>query len=277
MEEVSKKLSSKPALLVIVGPTASGKTALAIELAQKFNGEIICADSRTVYKHLDIGTAKPSPEEQKVVQHHLLDVVEPDEPFTASDFKKLASEAIQDISARSKLPIMVGGSGLYVDAVLFDYQFSEAGAKRDKTNPRHVDKSAQGSRGEMRSNTIVLGLKVDRETLRSRITTRVDAMVAAGFLKEVAYLLGRYPDSKALDAPGYKAFRRYLEGQISLDEAKSLFIKNDLALAKRQMTWFRRNNAIQWFDSAQGALTAATNLLIDSKKSGKNSSIITTP
>lgn len=248
-------------LLVIVGPTASGKTALAIELARKFDGEIVCADSRTVYKHLNIGTAKPTSEERALVPHHLLDVVEPDQPFTVADFKKLANEAIQDISARSRLPIMVGGSGLYIDAVLFDYQFSEAGAKRDEINPRHVDKSAQGNRGEVRSNTLVLGLEVDRETLRSRITKRVDTMVAAGLLDEVKYLLGHYADSKALDAPGYKAFRRHLDREISLDEAKSLFIKNDMALAKRQMTWFKRNPRIQWQSNPSSTVALVTTLV----------------
>ena len=113
----------KDKLLVIVGPTASGKTSLAIEVAKKYNGEIICADSRTIYKGMDIGTAKPSKAEQQEIAHHLLDIIEPGEVFSAADFKKACVESVKDIRERGKLPIVVGGSGLYIDAYLFDYQF----------------------------------------------------------------------------------------------------------------------------------------------------------
>lgn len=276
MKNENWKLETPP-LVVIVGPTASGKTGLSIELAKKFDGEIVCADSRTVYRYLDIGTAKPTSKERAEVPHHLLDVVDPDQPFTVADFKKLANKAIVDIQRRGKLPILVGGSGLYVDAVIFDYQFSLDNAPRDAQNPRHVDKDATGSRSQLRQNTLVLGLDIPRETLKHRIAGRVESMAGQGFLEEVLYVVRHYPDSKALDAPGYKAFRGYLDGELSLGEAKAQFVRNDFQLAKRQMTWFRRNNSIQWFDSAQDALIAATSLLMDSKKRGKNSSIITTP
>ncbi len=113
-----------PKLVAIVGQTASGKTALAIELAQRFSGEIIAADSRTLYKGMDIVTAKPSAEERKVVPHHLIDVSTPDKPLTVADFKRLATAAITDITARGKLPLLVGGTGLYVDAILYDFQFN---------------------------------------------------------------------------------------------------------------------------------------------------------
>jgi tRNA dimethylallyltransferase len=116
-----------PRLVVIVGETASGKSALALKLARKFNGEIIAADSWTVRRGADIGTAKPTPEERALVPHHLLDVVGPDNDFTAAVFKDLANEAIKDISGRGKLPIMVGGTGLYIDGVIYDYNFLPAG------------------------------------------------------------------------------------------------------------------------------------------------------
>ena len=114
---------NKPPLIVITGPTASGKSALAMDIAKKYGGEIICADSRTVYKGMDIGTAKPTEQDQREVPHHLLDVVEPNQPFSAAEFKERANQAICDISARGKLPMLVGGTGLYIDAVLFDYHF----------------------------------------------------------------------------------------------------------------------------------------------------------
>ena len=248
-------------LIVIVGETASGKTALALELAERLDGEIICADSRTVYTGMDIGTAKPTEEEQARVPHHLLDVVRPDEHFTAADFKRLANQAIIDISSRGKLPIMVGGTGLYVDSLLFDYSFADKSVERDPQNPHHVAREAAGSKGEMRENTLVFGLRPDREELRGRISSRVDAMVADGLVEETKWLMDNYPTSKALDSTGYKAFRGYIQGSLTLDEAKALFIRNDIQLAKRQRTWFKRNNSIHWLDNSGDIVDIATTFL----------------
>lgn len=250
-------------LIVIVGPTASGKTALAIEVAQKFDGEIICADSRTVYKYMDIGTAKPTNVERELVSHHLLDVVEPDEHFTVVDFKKLAKESIHDIHDRGKLPIMVGGSGLYIDAVLFDFEFAPKDAKRDSTNPRHLDKSEPQIRHGMRDNTLLIGLNPDLEVIKQRITDRVDEMLSQGFENEVRYLYSKYGDgTKALQAPGYRAFRDYIiENKISLDEAKAQFIRNDYLLARRQRTWFKRNKSIHWLDNREDYVDILTTFL----------------
>ena len=247
-------------LIVIVGPTASGKTALAIELASKFDGEIICADSRTVYRGLDIGTAKPTIDEQSQAHHHLLDVVDLDKPFTVADFKTLANKAIDSITSRGKLPIMVGGSGLYVDSVLFDYSFSPKGSMRDTENPRHVSSLVSHSKNGMRDDTLVIGLDISREELKKRIENRIELMVNSGLLNEVKWLLSEYPKSKALDSTGYKALRLYIENEITLEEAKQQFIKNDLNLAKRQMTWFRRNKAINWI-SAESAQKIVDNFI----------------
>lgn len=241
-------MASVEPLIAIVGPTASGKSALGMELAKKFNGEIICADSRTVYKGLDIGTAKPSHNDQKEIKHHLLDVVNPDESFNASDFKKLAHDAIVDIFGHGKLPILVGGSGLYIDALLFDYQFSEPNSPRDPINSRHVDKEVKAIKSLLRENTLVIGVSIERDELKNRITNRVEQMVNDGFIEEVRRINKQYPGSKSLDAPGYKAFVKYLNGEVSLESAKDLFVKNDKRLAKRQMTWFRRNKSIQWVE-----------------------------
>lgn len=248
-------------LIAIVGETASGKTALAIELAEKFDGEIICADSRTVYRGMNIGTAKPTASERSRVPHYLLDVVEPDEPFTVADFKRLANEAIDDIAKRGKLPIMVGGSGLYVDAVLYDFGFSPDNAARDEVNPRHVSSGESGSRKKLRKNTLVLGLNLEREVLGRRISQRVDAMVEGGMVEETKRLIENYPNSKALDAPGYKAFRGYIEGLLDLEQAKALFVQNDMKLAKRQRTWFKRNNSIHWIRNRDEIVDITTTFL----------------
>lgn len=238
-------------LIAIVGETASGKTAVAIEIAKKVNGEIICADSRTVYKKLDIGTAKPSAQEQAGVKHHLLDVVEPDESFTVADFKRLADESIADISKRGKVPLLVGGSGLYIDAVLYDYQFSSSEADRSLQNPRHLKPGSSKDRSNIIENTCVLGLAVPRELLKQRISLRIDRMIQDGFIEEVKMLDSRYPGCKPLESTSYRAFRRYIKGEVTLKEARAQFVKNDLSLAKRQRTWFRRNKEIKWYDNQQ--------------------------
>jgi tRNA dimethylallyltransferase len=247
-------------LVVIVGQTASGKSALAMDLALKFKGEIICADSRTVYKGMDIGTAKPSKEDRKLVKHHLLDVVKPDQRFTAADFKQGATKAIDAIVAADKLPIMVGGTGLYIDAVLYDFGFSD-GAGRDPENPRHAAKGS-GSSKPLRENTLIIGLEIDQETLRERIEKRVEHMVEEDFVEEVNSLLDKYgEDESAFNAPGYRPFIKHLNGQLSLEEAKQKFIQNDMQLAKKQKTWFKRNKSIHWASSSLEAVALTTTFL----------------
>jgi tRNA dimethylallyltransferase len=234
-------------LLVIVGPTASGKTDLAIFLAQKFNGEIICADSRTIYKYMDIGTAKPTKDEQSEAVHHLLDIVEPNERFSAAKFKELATKKIDVISKAGKLPILVGGSGMYIDSVIYDYKFSDSDSPKSKINPRHLSDSGLNKDKQLRPSTIVVGLSIDNENLKKKLNERVGKMVEAGLVDEISFVAGKYGwDAPALSAPAYKAFKEYIENKISLEEAKAKFERNDFLLAKRQRTWFKRNKSIHW-------------------------------
>lgn len=254
-------MSQTAPLVVIVGPTASGKTALGIELARQFNGEIICADSRTVYKHMDIGTAKPTAVERRTAPHHVLDVVEPDQAFTVVDFKRLAEQSLAEVTERGHVPIMVGGSGLYVDAVLFNYSFLPEGATRDSANPRHAHQDSPHTKQPLRENTIVLGLDVPREILRQRIEVRTEVMIKEGLVREVRWLLEHYPGARALHAPGYTAMTAYVQGQISLEEATRQFVRNDYQLARRQVTWFRRNKSIQWVSDPSRAVELVTTFL----------------
>jgi tRNA dimethylallyltransferase len=288
-------ISNDTPLIVILGPTASGKTALALDLAERYNGEIIAADSRTVYKGVDIGTAKPTPEEQRRVPHHLIDVAMPDQQFTAADFQRLAQAAITDIAARGKLPLLVGGSGLYMDAVIYNFSFRGSGPdakERERLqtlsveelqaelaarniplpenaqNPRHLIRALETNgeapmRDELRPHTLIIGLDPNREVLRQKITARVDAMVEEdGFIGEVKHLSEKYGwDAPALQAPGYRAFRGYIEGDSSLEEAKQLFVQNDMQYAKRQKTWFKRNPDIHWISKTAESVALVTTLL----------------
>jgi tRNA dimethylallyltransferase len=272
-------------LLIIVGETASGKSALGLAAAQQLGGEIICADARTIYKGMDIGTAKSNVDEQKAVPHHLIDAVKPSEHFSAAEFKTRAEASIENIAERGKLPIMVGGTGLYVDAVAYDFSFRPPAdpAERarlnelsveelqaeiidkglpmpeNKLNKRHLSRviEANGTlseHGPLRKNTLLVGLRLPREVLEERVRQRVDMMVAIGFVAEVERLAEQYGwDAPGMQAPGYKAFRSYLEGVCTLDEAKAAFVRNDLQLAKRQRTWFKRNVDIVWFDNQEDA------------------------
>jgi tRNA dimethylallyltransferase len=272
-------MAKKP-LLVLVGETASGKSALAIRLARQFNGEIISADAWTVRRGADIGTAKPTTEERQQVPHHLLDVAGPDEDFTAAVFKRLAQDAIMDITDRGKLPILVGGTGLYIDGVIFDYSFLPAGDKQlrqelngltiqellkrindneielgevDVRNKRRLIRLIENdgrlpSRQELRPDTLMIGLRTEQPELKERIIKRVDTMLATGLEGEVRDLSERYGwESEALKGIGYAQWKGYFEGRENQDEVRQKIIKATLDLAKRQRTWFRRNNCIQWF------------------------------
>lgn len=286
-----------PPLIVIVGETASGKSSLAMELAQKFDGEIICADSWTVYKGFDIGTAKPSNRERLLIPHHLLDVADPRGGFNAVVFQQLAFAAIDAIVRRGKLPILVGGTGLYIDSVIYHYQFLEkppegmretlnelsledllAKAEEqgiltqdiDTRNKRRVIRLIENegrlpSRQPLRENTLILGLSTPREQLRERIEQRVDTMLFAGLDDEVRRLADEYGwDAEPMKGIGYWQWQDYFAGKISLAEVRAKIIKATMDLAKRQRTWFKRNESIQWLtteDKTAEAVDLATTFL----------------
>ncbi len=281
-------------LITIVGPTASGKSDLAMTLAKKFNGEIIAADSRTVYRHMDIGTAKPTEQDQREVKHHLLDVVDPSQTYSAADFKKDAEQAIEEIAAKGKLPIMVGGTGLYIDSVLFNYSFAspsdielrqelaslnvEELQKRvvelgvdlnnsDFNNPHRLIRvietaGSHREKSELREKTFVIGLKIDREELKDRIVKRIGQMFDNGLENEVDYLLEHYSkESPGLADTAYQALISYREGLTPKQDAISSMVKSHTDLAKRQMTWFKRNPDIKWVSQKEDADSLVSNFL----------------
>ncbi|HSD56145.1 MAG TPA: tRNA (adenosine(37)-N6)-dimethylallyltransferase MiaA [Candidatus Saccharimonadales bacterium] len=285
--------SNKTPLIVLVGETASGKSAMAIELAKQFNGEIIAADSRTVYSGMDVGTAKPSTVDMQGVEHHLLDVISPDEPYTVATFKRQASRAMSQISDRGHIPFIVGGTGLYVDAVIFDYVFqgkpnlelrarlqhmsveelqaeiTEKGIEMptNARNPRHLMRAleSEGLKKQdlrLRDDTLVLGLSIDRELLKQRIAERVDRMMERGYVEELRGLVERHGwDAPGLQSPGHKAFRRYFDGELSFEEAKAALVREHISLAKRQRTWFKRNKSIHWLCKKEEAVDLITTFL----------------
>ncbi len=266
-------------LIVITGPTASGKTGLAIELAKQYGGEIICADSRTVYKGMDIGTAKPTLEEREAVVHWGLDLVEPGVMFSAADFKAYADDKIADIRSRGKVPFLVGGTGLYVDAVIFDYQFGQVAdpglrqkleqltiqqlqeycinnnieLPENKLNKRYVIRAIeQGKINHKRSigikaRTYVVGISTDRDVLRTRINERTEQFFDNGVVEEATMLGKKYGwESEAMTGNIYPLVRLYLEHQLTLEQIKDKFTTLDWRLAKRQLTWLRRNSEVKW-------------------------------
>ncbi len=281
---------NKQKVLAVVGPTASGKTALAVELAKQLNGEIISCDSMQIYKRMDIGTAKVTPEEMQGIPHHLIDIAEPWENFSCADYTELAVKAAEDILSRGKLPIFCGGTGLYLDSVLTATKLSDAvcdeklraelsalspdelheklvsldpasAAAIHKNNVKRVIRALEIclttgktktewdelSRTEgRRYDDTVIGLDFrSRETLYSLIDKRVDIMLDLGLLEEVKALRENMSQT-ASQGIGYKEMSRYLNGDISLPEAIEEIKQGSRNYAKRQLTWFKRNKAINW-------------------------------
>lgn len=281
-------------LIVIVGETASGKSALALDLAQKFNGEIICADAMTVYRDFDIGTAKPNRKERELVPHHLLDVTTAQEGYSAPQFQRAAFEAIRDIFGRGHLPILVGGTGLYIDSVLYDYSFLQPStellrealndmslaelivmAKQkglpiesvDIRNKRRIirlieNNGAMPRRSELRFNTLVFGITQTKVGLEERITERVQSMVAHGLEQEVATLSQQYGwEAEPMKAIGYREWQDYFSGNQSLELTLERISSGTKRLAKKQRTWFKRNNSIQWISNRDEAVATTTTFL----------------
>lgn len=288
-------LSTTPApLLVIVGETASGKSGLAMDLAKRFNGELVCADSWTIYKDFDIGTAKPTKAEQSLVRHHMLDIVEAHDGFNAALFKELAQAVIAEVQARGKLPIMVGGTGLYIDSVLYDYGFlptvhpDERAQRNDRelsellreAADRNIDLSGIDSQNKrrviraletngqrptntsLRPNTVVVGIQTNRDDLHQRITQRADNMLAMGLEQEVRVLQHKYGwDAEPMKGIGYREWRSFLESSKNVEEVREKIISASMNLAKRQRTWLKRNNSIHWVKGSSEPISLVTKWL----------------
>lgn len=285
-------MKEKIKVIAVVGPTASGKTALSVELAKRLGGEIISCDSMQIYKKMDIGTAKVTEQEKQGIPHHLVDTVLPERSFSCADYTALAREKIDEITARGKIPIFCGGTGLYLDSVLTENEFSEAGksaevreelsklspdelylrltetdpeaaAKTHKNNVKRVIRALEiyystgitktewdrrSRERESRYEAVVIGLDCkNRETLYERINRRVDIMMDNGLLNEVRSLDSEeFRSSTASQGIGYKEILSYLDGRITLSDAVEEIKKGSRNYAKRQLTWFKRNEKTVW-------------------------------
>ncbi len=234
-------------VLIILGPTGSGKTSISIKLAKALNGEIISADSRAIYKGMDIGTAKPTQEERQGVPHYGLDLVKPGERFTVADWKHYAEAMIKDIKSRGKLPIIVGGTGLYIDALIYDYQFK--GPTGMKIGD--IEQKTCSDRKEIKGDYLLVGIKWATEELRKRLSNRITQMFRPELYEEVKKLVQDYGwDNGAMKSDIYEYAWKYLSGELSLEEAKQKCFYEDWHLAKRQLTWFKRNPDIIWLRPA---------------------------
>ncbi|MBQ7202266.1 tRNA dimethylallyltransferase [Candidatus Saccharibacteria bacterium] len=235
-------------VIVILGPTGSGKTGVSIKIAKKIDGEIISADSRAIYKGMDIGTAKPTKEEMEGVPHFGLDLVEPGERFTVADWKEYAEKKIKEIRARGHVPIIVGGTGLYIDALIYDYHFK--GPTGHKIGD--FEQKSCSDRTEVKGNFLIIGIKWETEVLRERLKRRIDQMFNEDLYDETLGLVKKYGwGSGAMKSDIYEYAWKYLNGELSLEEAKEQCFYEDYHLAKRQLTWFKRNANINWLELEQ--------------------------
>ena len=287
-------------IICIAGPTASGKTALAVELAKELNGEVVSCVSMYVYKYMNIGTAKPSLEEQQGIPHHMIDVAEPEEDFSVSRYCELATPIVDDIVSRGKTAVIAGGTGLYMDALIkgntfapypstgcrerLEAQADEMGMEYMQNLLQSIDPEAAArihdrkrliralevyyETGETitahnlktqaippRYSPLWIGLDFeDREELYRRIDSRVDIMLEAGLIDEIKSLLARGIPAKctAMQAIGYKEFIAALEGQMTIQEAAAQVQQSSRRYAKRQLTWFRRNENMNWIKRKAG-------------------------
>lgn len=272
-------------VIVITGPTGVGKTKFSIELAKELNTEIINGDAYQIYKYMDIGTAKPTSEEKQGITHHLMDFLDPRESFSICDYQKLVRDKIDEFHNKKMIPIITGGSGLYIDSVLYDYRFTEDARNiedekkydhlsneelhdilknlnidsANKIHPnnrkrvlRAIELAESGTNNEDRNqkhnkmyDSLLIFLNDDREILYERINNRVDEMIANGLLEEVKSL---YPDklsNQAVKAIGYQEIYDYLDNKVSLEEAINLIKQHSRNYAKRQMTWYRNRENVQ--------------------------------
>lgn len=258
-------------LIVILGPTASGKTAYAIRLARLIGGEVICADSRTVYRGMDIGTAKPTEPERAGVPHWGLDLIKPDRRYSLYDFQRYATAKIAEIRQRQHVPLLVGGSGLYINSVIYDYRLVggdydpttraeleelppdelrrlaiKRGTKlpRDPDNKRRLIRSLErggvsNNCGHLSGQTIVIGIAMDKEKLSQRISERAEQMLERGLVDETERLIARYGMVEPLRRNAYGVVAKYLAGQIYEAELIEQISTKDRQLVKKQLTWWR--------------------------------------
>lgn len=284
----------KPKVIVIVGPTASGKSDCAIELAKRIDGEIVSADSMQIYKEMNIGTAKVTNEEMSGVKHYMINIVNPDEDFNVAMYKKMAEEALEEIASKGKTPIVVGGTGLYINTLVNGIEFSEIDKDEeyrkelekkvsvegidgiyeelksvdpeaaniiDKNNVRRVIRALEiykvtgktkteldkESIKETKFDFLMYGIKTDREELYNRINKRIDYMMEQGLVSEVEELNKKYKMSKtALQGLGYKEVIEYINENCNYDEMIEKLKMETRRYAKRQMTWFKRDERITW-------------------------------
>lgn len=284
---------SKDKLIVLIGPTAVGKTKQSINISKRFNLEVISGDSMQIYKDMNILTGKVKDGETEGVQHHMINIKSPDESYSVSDFKCRVEEIIADIHKRGEIPFIVGGTGHYIRALIYDYDFndendeekrrltekfeqfsttilynqlreiSETDAANVHRNNRqrvirmlvkhelsdHISNRDASYTAEPKYDTLIIGLSTQREILYERINQRVENMFDEGLLDEVKYLTSTYKMSKtASGAIGYKEFLPYFEGNIGLDEVKQKIQQNSRQYAKRQLTFFRNQLDVKWFD-----------------------------
>ncbi|MBS1347903.1 MAG: tRNA (adenosine(37)-N6)-dimethylallyltransferase MiaA [Firmicutes bacterium] len=291
---------TKKQIIVILGPTACGKTALSIAIAQRFNCEIISADSMQVYQGMNIGSAKIKAEEQNGIPHHLIDIIPPQQPFSVADFYSLADLAIEDITARGKMPLVCGGTGLYINSLVTPYnfasstdadpqirerlrkEFTENGGEEmyqrlQQIDPQYANKihhhdsrrliraleiyEASGQRPSdlqaanqpVKYRPVMIGLTADRARIYQLIEQRIDLMLDAGLIDEVKRLLdaGISRDAVSMQGLGYKQIAAYLAGEMDLVEAVATLKRDTRRFAKRQITWFKRDPRICWFDIDQ--------------------------
>ena len=269
-------------LIVIIGPTASGKTSYAIELAQIINGEIVCADSRTVYRELDIGTAKPSAKEQAIVPHWGLDLVNPDERFTLYDFQQYAKSKITEIRGRGHVPMLVGGTGLYINSIIYNYQLEpapnldmeyrqalekmslielknyaiskEITLPKDWQNKRRLIRAIERGgvntkSSQLENDTVVIGIKTDKSVLEQRSRLRSQMMLNDGLIDETRSLLDEYGLVEPLRRNAYGIVGRYLTGELDYEQIVDEMVRSDMHLVKKQLTWWRKDKCakdIMW-------------------------------
>lgn len=274
-------------LIVILGPTASGKSEMALKLAKRFNGQIVSADSRQIYQEMDIGTAKDVRPLRSNIPH-LIDVVKPNQEFTLAQYKKLAIKAIKDIQKRNKLPFLVGGTGLYIQTVVDNLIIPQVkpnkklrkklaklanqelfnqlkkidpltAAAIDSNNKRRLIRalevclitkklfSQQRKKGRPLFNLCQIGLKINKKTLEQRINQRVEKMIKTGLIEETKKLAQKYSfDWPAMSGIGYQEISQFLQGKITLEKAKQLIKQHTRQYARRQLTWFKKDQRIIW-------------------------------